>query len=190
MRGILANQKRIIHMRAPVTMPETIARRVSGPVLLSFLKSRIGKLTKYNLKWTFSSKNTCDPIMANDSHYHYPLLLNTHSRVFRIQLNGRFSKRAALFKPALTKSQVDSSLRVQGRKTFGLLHTCKTWESMARPSPEQRLLNDLRCEVYTWSGWLNKTAEAHKTVWTGAEEVCGPNRKNTTTTVASRQSAE
>ena len=45
------------HMRAPVTMPETetIAGRVSGPVLLSFLKSRIGKLTKYNLKWTFSS---------------------------------------------------------------------------------------------------------------------------------------
>ena len=43
-------------MRAPVTMPETIARRVSGPVLLSYLKSRIGKLTKYNLKWTFSSK--------------------------------------------------------------------------------------------------------------------------------------
>ena len=25
------------HMRAPVTMPETIAGRVSGPVLLSFL---------------------------------------------------------------------------------------------------------------------------------------------------------
>ena len=44
------------HMRAPVTMPETIAGRVSGPVLLSFLKSRIGKLTKYNLKWTFSCK--------------------------------------------------------------------------------------------------------------------------------------
>ena len=43
-------------MRAPVTMPETIARRVSGPVLPSFLKTRIGKLTKYNLKWTFSSK--------------------------------------------------------------------------------------------------------------------------------------
>ena len=66
-------------MRAPVTVPETIARRVSGPVLLSYLTSRIGKLTKYNLKWTFSSKNTCDPFMVNDSHYHYPLSLNTHS---------------------------------------------------------------------------------------------------------------
>ena len=66
-------------MRAPVTVPETIARRVSGPVLLSYLTSRIGKLTKYNLKWTFSSKNTCDPFMVNDNHYHYPLSLNTHS---------------------------------------------------------------------------------------------------------------
>ena len=43
-------------MRAPLTILETIAGRVSSPVLLSFLKSRIGKLTKYNLKWTFSSK--------------------------------------------------------------------------------------------------------------------------------------
>ena len=67
------------HMRAPVTMPKTIAGRVSGPVLLSYLKSRIGKLTKYNLKWTFSSKNTCDPFMVNDKHYHHPLSLNTHS---------------------------------------------------------------------------------------------------------------
>ena len=69
----------IIHMRAPVTIPKAIAGRVSGPVLLSYLTSRIGKLTKYNLKWTFSSRNTCDPFMVNDSHYHHPLSLNTHS---------------------------------------------------------------------------------------------------------------
>lgn len=43
-------------MRAPVTIPKAIAGRISGPVLLSFLKSPIGKLTKYNLKWTFSSE--------------------------------------------------------------------------------------------------------------------------------------
>lgn len=57
-------------MRAPVTIPETIAGRVLGPALLSLLKSRIGKLTAYNLKWTFLSKNTCNPFMVNDNHYH------------------------------------------------------------------------------------------------------------------------
>ena len=64
---------------SPCNDPKAIAGRVSGPVLLSYLTSRIGKLTKYNLKWTFSSKNTCDPFMVNDSHYHHPLSLNTHS---------------------------------------------------------------------------------------------------------------